>query len=122
MRQTDDLDAGERSSTDQPRPPVIARIVVEVRSDGTKTRSYGVLEDLRHGHQSQIVMPGPWPGVAVALLRNLLTASAMARQVLGAVLRPGESRGADAEVTEDLREGGTPGMTSRQMPTRSRTK
>jgi hypothetical protein len=107
MREHDGSEATGRSSPAPARLPVVARIVVEVCSDGTETRSYAVLEDMRSGYRSQLVMPGAWPGASVALLRNLLTASAMARRVVRAVMRPGESWDPDAEAAEHPGQAGT---------------
>jgi hypothetical protein len=53
-------------------PPVVARLVVEIRSDGTRTIARGALEDAQHGQRTSIEARGDSPiQLAIALARTL---------------------------------------------------
>ena len=53
-------------------PPVVARLVVEIRSDGTRTIARGALEDAQHGERVAIEAHGDSPlQLAIALARSL---------------------------------------------------
>lgn len=53
-------------------PPVVARLVVEIRSDGSKTIARGALEDLQTGNTALIDAQGTSPiQLAFALARSL---------------------------------------------------
>lgn len=53
-------------------PPVVARLVVEIRSDGSKTIARGALEDLQTGNTAMIDAQGTSPiQLAFALARSL---------------------------------------------------
>jgi hypothetical protein len=77
-------------------PPVVARLVVEVRSDGSRTVARGVLEDLVTGERTAVEARGGTPlGLAASLARRLLTAPLLARRA-GRALRgllPGRTDG-----------------------------
>lgn len=61
---------GELDQIDE--PPVVARFVVEIRSDGTRTIARGALEDAQHGHRVAIEARGDTPlQLALALARSL---------------------------------------------------
>jgi hypothetical protein len=51
-----------------PEPPVVARLVVEIRSDGTRTIARGALEDVTTGQRTALEARGTTP---VALLGSL---------------------------------------------------
>ena len=56
----------------QAEPPVIARLVVEIRSDGTRTIARGALEDVQRGERTAIEARGDSPiQLAIALARTL---------------------------------------------------
>ena len=82
----------ERSKTDLERseePPVVARLVVEIRSDGSRTIARGALEDAQRGERVAIEARGDSPmQLAIALARSLtqlprLTARSAIRGLLG---------------------------------------
>lgn len=93
----------ERSKTDlqpaegQPRaelqettePPVVARLVVEIRSDGSRTIARGAVEDAQRGERVAIEARGDSPlQLAIALARSLtqlprLSARSAIRGLLG---------------------------------------
>ncbi len=53
-------------------PPVVARLIVEIRSDGTRTIARGALEDAQHGQRTAIEARGDSPlQLAIALARTL---------------------------------------------------
>ena len=85
----------------QEEPPVVARLVVEIRSDGTRTIARGALEDAQHGEKVAIEARGDSPlQLAIALARSLTqlpramlrgrdtTARQGVRGLLGRVRRP----------------------------------
>lgn len=56
----------------QGEPPVIARLVVEIRSDGSRTIARGAIEDLNTGARTVIEARGDSPlQLALALARSL---------------------------------------------------
>jgi hypothetical protein len=70
-------------------PPVIARLVVEIRSDGSRTIARGALEDAQRGDRVAIEARGDSPiQLAIALARSLtqlprLSARSAVRGLLG---------------------------------------
>jgi len=64
---------GERDSletTDD--PPVVARMIVEIRSDGSRTIARGAIEDAQRGDRVAIEARGDSPiQLAIALARSL---------------------------------------------------
>jgi hypothetical protein len=72
-----------------PEPPVVARLVVEIRSDGSRTIARGAIEDVASGQRTAIEARGDSPiQLALALARSLtqlprLTARAAVRGLLG---------------------------------------
>jgi hypothetical protein len=53
-------------------PPVVARLIVEIRSDGTRTIARGALEDVHRGERTAIEARGDSPlQLAIALARTL---------------------------------------------------
>jgi hypothetical protein len=56
----------------QGEPPVVARLVVEIRSDGSRTIARGALEDVVGGQRTSIEARGDSPiQLAIALARSL---------------------------------------------------
>ena len=70
-------------------PPVVARLVVEIRSDGSRTIARGAIEDVINGQRTAIEARGDSPlALALALARSLtqlprLTARSAVRGLLG---------------------------------------
>ncbi|HSK00434.1 MAG TPA: hypothetical protein VK932_04300 [Kofleriaceae bacterium] len=53
-------------------PPVVARLIVEIRSDGSRTIARGAVEDTASGHRTTIEARGDSPlQLALALARSL---------------------------------------------------
>ncbi|MEO8701918.1 MAG: hypothetical protein ABI867_17875 [Kofleriaceae bacterium] len=73
----------------QSEPPVVARLVVEIRSDGSRTIARGAIEDIQSGQRTTIEARGDSPiQLAIALARSLtqlprLTARSTLRGLLG---------------------------------------
>ena len=56
----------------QGEPPVVARLVVEIRSDGSRTIARGALEDVTNQNRTTIEARGDSPiQLAIALARTL---------------------------------------------------
>lgn len=59
-------------------PPVVARVMVEIRSDGSRTIARGAMEDLTTGQRAQIEAIGTTPlQLAFALAKSLRTLPGM---------------------------------------------
>ncbi len=73
----------------QPEPPVVARMIVEIRSDGSRTIARGAIEDTNTGQRTTIEATGASPiQLAFALARSLtqlpgLSTRAVIRGLLG---------------------------------------
>jgi hypothetical protein len=73
----------------QGEPPVVARLVVEIRSDGSRTIARGAIEDVVGGQRTAIEARGDSPiQLAIALARSLtqlprLSARSAIRGLLG---------------------------------------
>jgi hypothetical protein len=73
----------------QEEPPVVARLVIEIRSDGSRTIARGAVEDTVSGQRTQVEAQGTTPlQLAFALARSLtqlprLTARSAVRGLLG---------------------------------------
>jgi hypothetical protein len=69
-------------------PPVVARLVIEIRSDGSRTIARGVAEDLERGERVSLEASGATPlALAFSLLGQLnqipSIARSFARNLLG---------------------------------------
>jgi hypothetical protein len=54
-------------------PPVVARFMVEIRSDGTRSIARGALDDVANGESAAIEARGSTPAMlAASLLKSLL--------------------------------------------------
>ena len=68
--------------------PVVARLIVEVRSDGSRTIARGGLEDLTTGKRVTIDARGDSPAqLALALARSLFKLPVVASRVRGLLAR-----------------------------------
>jgi hypothetical protein len=67
--------------------PVVARLVVEIRSDGTRTIARGALEDATTGQRTAVEARGTTPlSLMVSLSRALVRVPALARRAVRALL------------------------------------
>lgn len=86
-------DAGTRALGRDEDLPVVARMVIEIRSDGTRTVARGAIEDVATGQQAKVVARGGSPlGLAADLTRSIArgltglpiaATSAVMRRLLG---------------------------------------
>lgn len=76
----------------QDQPPVVARLVVEIRSDGSRTIARGAIEDVATGQKVAVEAKGSSPlSLAMAMARSMFRAPALARTAARALL-PGRSK------------------------------
>ena len=77
--------ATELASADE--PPVVARLVVEIRSDGSRTIARGAFEDGQLGERTSLEVEGATPSqLALSLAKALFQAPVFARSVAQALL------------------------------------
>ncbi len=83
------MPAGERELKQKhDEPPVVARMVIEIRSDGSRTIARGAMEDVQNGQQVAIEAKGNSPfGLALSLARSMFSAPTLARTATRALLR-----------------------------------
>ena len=68
-------------------PPVVARMIVEIRSDGTRTIARGAIEEATTGERVAIEAHGTTPlALARSLAKSMFSAPALARQAVRALL------------------------------------
>ena len=68
-------------------PPVVARLMVEIRSDGSRTIARGAVEDLASGERAAIEARGATPvQLAASLAKTLMATPLLARATIKAVL------------------------------------
>jgi hypothetical protein len=73
-------------------PPVVARLMVEIRSDGSRTIARGAVEDLHTGQSVGIEARGETPlGMAFSLARTLSRGPALARTAAQALRHSAEA-------------------------------
>jgi hypothetical protein len=93
-----DLDRARpaQRQTEPDEPPVAARLVVEIRTDGTRTIARGALEDAVAGERVAIKVEGTTPlALAAALAKSLFSAPLFARtlaRAAAAALLPGPKK------------------------------
>lgn len=77
-------------------PPVVARMIVEIRSDGTRTIARGALEDVVTGERVSIDAKGGSPiQLAASLAQSLLSTPFSLSRAAGALVRNRLGRGGD---------------------------
>lgn len=73
-------------------PPVVARLVVEIRSDGSRTIARGAMEDSTTGEKVAIEARGTTPlSLALGLAKSMTKGRAFARSAARALL-PGKRK------------------------------
>lgn len=66
-------------------PPVVARMVIEIRSDGTRTIARGAAEDASTGEKVAIQIDGSSPlQLALSLMKTIAAVPALARGAMKA--------------------------------------
>jgi hypothetical protein len=79
---------GGTALTPEPdEPPVVARMIVEIRADGTRTIARGAIEDVQSGERVAVQAEGSTPlALAASLAKTLFSAPALAKQAAKALL------------------------------------
>jgi hypothetical protein len=68
-------------------PPVVARLVIEIRSDGRRTIARGAAEDVLLGEKVAVHAEGTTPlALALSLAKSLVTLPALAKTTFKAML------------------------------------
>jgi hypothetical protein len=81
------LDRDELAETSD-EPPVVARMVVEIRSNGLRTIARGAMEDAQTGQKVAVVAEGTTPiALATSLAKSMFSAPMMAGHAVKALLR-----------------------------------
>lgn len=76
----------KRSIAKDEEPPVVARMVIEIRSDGTRTIARGAAEDASTGEKVAIEVAGTTPlQLALSLMKTMATVPALARSAVKAL-------------------------------------
>ncbi len=98
----DDIQIGERSEQADGRsdlmekpgdPPIVARMVIEIRSDGSRTLARGALEEVISGEKVAIEAHGTTPmALAASLTKSLLTAPLLAAELFAKANPEGRPR------------------------------
>ena len=96
---TGDDESGDQLASVEPaaleksdEPPVVARLIVEIRSDGSRTVARGALEDRATGQNVAIEARGDSPiSLALALAKSMLKLPSLSRATARALL-PGRRR------------------------------
>jgi hypothetical protein len=74
-------------ATEPEEPPVVARMVIEIRSDGTRTIARGALEDAVSGERVAVEAKGTTPmALAASLAKSIFTAPMLARNAVRALI------------------------------------
>jgi hypothetical protein len=74
-------------------PPVVARLIVEIRSDGTTTVARGAMEDAQSGQKVAILARGTTPlALALSLARSITAAPWLSGAAKGALKLLGRGR------------------------------
>lgn len=87
----EDPEPGLKPGNDE--PPVVARLVVEIRSDGSRTIARGALEDVQQGERVAVEARGTSPlSLAMGLMRSILSTPMLARAASRKLLGRSRSR------------------------------
>jgi hypothetical protein len=82
-----DAESGEVVDASAAEPPIVARLVVEIRSDGSRTIARGAMEDAISGEKVAIEARGSTPlSLALGLARSMMRGKAFARSAAKAFL------------------------------------
>lgn len=80
-----------RDVVESKEPPVVARLVVEIRSDGTRTIARGAIEDLATGQRAMIDAHGTSPiQLAFALMKSITQLPKLSARMALRALLPGK--------------------------------
>lgn len=86
------------SNAEPELPPIVLRMVIEVRSDGTRTIARGAIEDQRAGERVQIKIDNFSPLVlGREITRALLSVPSIAKRAARTMLLPRGRRSGDSK-------------------------
>lgn len=78
----------DRLAEPAPEPPVVARLVVEIRSDGSRTIARGALDDVLGGEKVAVEARGTTPAaLAASLIRSLFSGPLLAKVIARRLLK-----------------------------------
>jgi len=87
-----DADSREIDSRPDDEPPVVARLIVEIRSDGSRTIARGAMEDIESGQKVAVEARGDSPfSLAMSLAKAMVKGPSFARSAARALL-PGRRK------------------------------
>ena len=89
------IDAGNSKvvDIDAEELPIVARLVVEIRSDGSRTIARGAMEDALSGEKVAIEARGSTPlSLALGLAKSMMRGKAFARSAARALLPRGRKK------------------------------
>jgi hypothetical protein len=93
------LSLGENKDTLAERPgdpPVVARMVIEIRSDGTRTVARGAMEDAVSGERVAVEARGTTPmALAASLAKTIFSAPMLARHAVRALIQSRAKRSSE---------------------------
>lgn len=82
-----DIDTGEVIESEVEDLPVVARLMVEIRSDGSRTVARGAMEDMMSGEKVAIEARGSTPmSLALGLAKSMMRGRVFARTAARALL------------------------------------
>lgn len=82
-----------RDVVESKEPPVVARLVVEIRSDGSRTMARGAIEDVATGQRVMIDAQGTSPiQLAFALMKSITQLPKLSAKMALRRLLPGPSK------------------------------
>ena len=82
------MPVGEAPVEKTNEPPVVARLVVEIRSDGSRTIARGMMEDVEAGQTVAVEADGNSPlSLAFALAKSMFSIPRLARTAGRGLLR-----------------------------------
>lgn len=82
-----DVESSEVVDASAAEPPIVARLVVEIRSDGSRTIARGAMEDAISGEKVAIEARGSTPlSLALGLAKSMMRGKAFARSAAKAFL------------------------------------
>ena len=77
----------ERLAERPGEPPIVARLVVEIRSDGSHTIARGAMEDALSGQKVAVEASGTTPlALALSLAKSMVATPLLARQAFRALV------------------------------------
>ena len=81
------MQSGEPLAERPGEPPVVARLVIEIRSDGSHTIARGAMEDALSGQKVAVEASGTTPlALALSLAKSIVATPLLARQAFRALV------------------------------------